>query len=219
MCGAFAAISDFKVKNLTLKLGVEDIESRGIRVPASNIQIVYEHVERGRNLIDAKWWLMLEESGMPNYKYATFNSRSDKLYSSRLTKGPFQKSRCIIPASGFIEGQNKKYHYLENPDNAMALGGICKHYKINDEFITTASIITCPGNPKLKNIHEKSIPLMLNHDDTDLINMWLSPKITDSEIFSALLTNKLNVDLRVTPIKAARDLTTKGNAFFISRQH
>lgn len=217
MCGAFAAKSDFKTEVLTLKLGVDNIDSRGIRVPASNIQIIKENQDASRHLYDATWWLLLNSDGRPNYKYATFNSRSDKLYSSRLTKGLFKTNRCIIPANGFIEGQNKKYHYLQNPDSALALAGICKHYKINDEIIITASIITCPGNPKLKNIHEKSIPLILNPDDKNLIDMWLSPQVTESEIFSDLLSNKLNIDLTATPIKSARDLTANGSEIMIEK--
>ncbi|MFK8013416.1 MAG: SOS response-associated peptidase family protein, partial [Marinicellaceae bacterium] len=112
MCGAYVAINNPFVKSVTKALQVSEIETRNIRVPASQIQIVHEN-QSGRQLSDAKWWLLLNADGKPNYKYATFNSRWDKLYSSRLTKGLFKTSRCIIPASGIIEGQNKKYHYIQ----------------------------------------------------------------------------------------------------------
>lgn len=207
MCGAYVAINNPFVGQLTQMLEVPEIDSRGIRVPASNIQIIYEN-SQGRQLIDAKWWLMLEANGKPNYKYATFNSRSDKLFSSRLTKGLFKTSRCIIPASGFIEGQNKKYHLIESPNTALALGGICKHYSINQEIITTASIITCPGgNPKLENIHRKSMPLILDNRDENLINGWLDNTMTQAQAFTDLLRNTIPVDLLATPIAGARDLT------------
>lgn len=215
MCGAYAAINNPFVGQLTEMLGVTEIESRGIRVPASNIQIIYEK-DQVRRLMDAKWWLMLDASGKPNYQYATFNSRSDKLFSSRLTKGLFKTSRCIIPASGFIEGQDKKYHFIENPKAALALGGIYKHYHINGEIITTASIITCPGgNPKFDAIHNNSIPLMLDYRDENLINGWLDNSMTHAEAFSDLLTHRIKLNLLATPIKAARDLTATNQAIKI----
>ena len=207
MCGAYAAINNPFTGQLTSLLGVPDIENRGIRVPASAIQIICNNAD-GNHLLDAKWWLMLDDNGNPNYKYSTFNSRSDKLFSSSLTKGLFQTSRCIIPASGFIEGQDKKYHFVTAKNSAVALAGIYKRYKINNKIITTASIITCSGgNPKFDTIHKKSIPLMLDCNDSALMNTWLDAKNTDSRLFSHLLTNKINLDLIATPIVRARDLT------------
>jgi putative SOS response-associated peptidase YedK len=214
MCGAYNVINNPFVKSMTEMLKVSQVESRGIRVPASNIQIIRQSEQR--ELIDAKWWLMLQPDGKPNYKYATFNSRYDKLFSSRLTKGLFRQSRCIIPASGIIEGQNKKYHYIEAKDKALALGGIYKCYRINDEVITTASIITCPGNPKLENIHKKSIPLMLNYEDKDFIDAWLNPEMQNSEAFSYLLNNHISNDLVATPTVGARNLEPRAEPLLIN---
>jgi putative SOS response-associated peptidase YedK len=154
---------------------------------------------------------LLNNDGKPNYNYATFNSRWDKLYSSRLTKGLFKTSRCIIPASGIIEGQNKKYHYIQGKNKGLALGGIYKTYQIGGEVIKTASIITCAGNPQLENIHKKSIPLMLDVNDTNLVDAWLSPDFTESHAFSYLLTNSITQDLIANPIVGARDLSITGN--------
>jgi putative SOS response-associated peptidase YedK len=208
MCGAYAAINNPFTGELTGMLGVSAIENRGIHVPASSIQIIHSP-HNHRQLSDAKWWLMLNSEGKPNYKYSSFNSRADKLFSSRLTRGLFKQSRCIIPASGFIESQDKKYHLLENSNGVLALGGICKYYQINDEIIIAASIITCPGgNPKFAGIHRKSIPLMLDYKDSHLIDMWLDSSMTNSAVFRDLLTNRINLDLIATPIAGARDLSS-----------
>lgn len=210
MCGAYAAINNPFVNSVTESLKVAEIETRNIRVPASSIQIVHEDAS-GRHLADAKWWLLLNADGKPNYKYATFNSRWDKLYSSHLTKGLFKSYRCIIPASGIIEGQNKKYHYIQGKNKGLALGGIYKTYKIGNDTIKTASIITCPGNSQLENIHKKSLPLMLDVSDTNLIDAWLSPDFTESQAFSYLLTNSITQDLIATNIVGARDLSVMGD--------
>lgn len=216
MCGAYFVEKDPFIDAMMEELNVYGIESRPIRAPASSIQIVTE-IHDDRTLIDAKWWLLLNKDGKPNYKYATFNSRYDKLYSSNLTKGLFKRSRCIIPASGIIEGQNKKYHAIRGKDKALALGGICKHYNIDDEWITTVSIITCPGNPQLEDIHKKSIPLMLDSSDKELINMWLDNSFHDSEAFKHLLTNNIIQDLIATPIVGARNLEPRGSEILIHK--
>ncbi len=206
MCGAYVTINNPFVGDLEEMLKASGIEDRGIRLPASSIQIIPQSETRA--LIDATWWLMLGPDGKANYKYSTFNSRSDKLHTSRLTKGLFKQSRCVIPATGFIEGQNKKYHLLERPQGALALGGICKTHQVNGQQIVSASIITCPGgNPQLENIHNKSIPLILDHNDTNLIDMWLSPDVADGHVFDDLLTRNVPVNLIATPIAKARDLT------------
>ncbi len=211
MCGAYAVVNNPFINRLTQVLAVNDIETRPIRAPASKIQIITEN-HSTRNLVEAKWWLLLDRNGKPNYKYASFNSRSDKLFSSRLTQGLFKTSRCIIPASGFIEGQHKKYHYIQAKDQAIAFGGIYKSYLINGQIHTTASIITCPGNPQMQNIHKKSIPLILDYTDEKLVNQWLSPDFTESRAFEYLLNNKITQELIATPIKSARDLTAIANS-------
>ncbi len=208
MCGAYNVINNPFTESITTELGVPAVETRGIRTPASMIQIVTED-RQGRYLEEAKWWLLLGPDGKPNYQYATFNSRYDKLFSSRLTKGLFQTSRCLMPASSFIEGQDKQYHEITSERGALALAGIYKTYQIAGETLTTASIITCPGNAKLEAIHRKSIPLMIDVDDTDLVDMWLDPGMTNSEAFRPLLNEKIPFNLVATPIQGARNLAPR----------
>ena len=72
-------------------------------------------------------------------------------------------------------------------------------------------MITCAGNPKLEHIHRKSVPLMLDWEDQNLIDMWLDPTLTDSEALRHLLTPKINMNLIATPITGARDLTPRAD--------
>lgn len=212
MCGAFFVENNQGMQKLTAALGVSELDTRGIRVPASMVQIVTEPELNKRQLEEAQWWLLLDKSGKPNYQYATFNSRSDKLFSSRLTKNLMKTSRCVLPASGVIEGQDKQYHSLTTEADAVALGGLYKRYQIGDEQVTTTSVITCPPNPKLNGIHNKSTPLMLDWQDEVLINMWLDPSLTDSEVFRHVLTGELMMPITATPIQGARDLAARGEA-------
>lgn len=216
MCGAYNVINNPFTESITTILDVPAVETRGIRAPASMIQIVTEDTH-DRYLEEAKWWLLLNPDGKPNYKYATFNSRYDKLYSSSLTLGLFKTSRCLIPASSFIEGQDKQYHEITTERGALALGGIYKQYEIDGETLTTASVITCPGNDKLENIHRKSLPLLIDVDDEDLVEQWLDPNMTNSEVFKPLLTDKIPLNLIATPIQGARDLTPRDEPIYIGQ--
>lgn len=212
MCGAFHLVKETKSLDLMAYLGTPEFSGKGMCVPASEIEIVLENAQ-GRECRKARWWLLLGKDGKPNYQYATFNSRSDKLGSSFLTKKPFKTSRCIIPASAVIEGQDKKYHTVSRDGQALALGGLYKSYEVDGELLTTASVITCPGNSKWANFHAKSTPLMLDTSDDDLIDMWLDPGFHQTEAFNDALSGRLFFDLDITPIAAARDLTATGASF------
>ncbi len=216
MCGAFHLVKEKKSLGLMSALGTPEFTGKGLCVPASTIEIVLE-TESGRRCQPAKWWLLLGKDGKPNYQYATFNSRYDKLRSSFLTKKPYQTSRCIIPASLVIEGQNKKYHSITGKDRALALGGLYKTYQVGDETVTTASIITCPGHTKWTEFHAKSTPLFLDVDDTEGIGMWLDPTFNQVEAFDDWLTGRLPIDVVVTPMAGARDLTAAGPSFLCGR--
>ena len=140
--------------------------------------------DRGRSLNNAIWWLLLEptETGFKPSKYTSFNTRYDKLNVPRSAGYiPFKQSRCIIPAKGFGESEfkNKKRihcHDIEAADGAIAFGGLYKEWinRNTGETTFSCSVITLPPNPKMADIHSKSIPLMLPQDP-DTINAWLDP--------------------------------------------
>ena len=151
MCGRFQILKNKKSRKLLEKLDVDEAEilfSRD-KAPGSRISIIQR--EKDRNIVtQAIWWLLIDpETGKPNYKYASFNSRSDKLDSPRaIAYEPFRESRCIIPATAFIEGKGDKktYHKIELENEAIAFGGLHREtiHKTTGEIIHSASIITLP---------------------------------------------------------------------------
>lgn len=219
MCGAYNIINSPFTDKLADQLGIDElIETRGIRVPASNIQIINESSDGVRQLVDAKWWLLLKNVDgelKADYKWKTFNSMSARLRESKLTKKPYRESRCIIPATGFIEGQDKQYHYLQPKNEAIAFGGLFKEWYINDEVYYSASIITLAGNPKLETIHKKSVPLMLPLNQPDTLDAWLDRSFTDIDAFNDLLEPTLRTPIEATKLNGARDLTPAEPPFII----
>lgn len=188
------------------------------KAPGSRISIIQR--EKDRNIVtQAIWWLLIDpETGKPNYKYASFNSRSDKLDSPRaIAYEPFRESRCIIPATAFIEGKGDKktYHKIELENESIAFGGLHREtiHKVTGEIIHSASIITLPPLPEWENIHPKSMPLMLPMQDANLINQWLAPSFHQVEAFRDLLVPALRVNQILTPIEKPSLWNEKGESF------
>jgi len=222
MCGRFQILKNKKSRKLLDKLDVDEAEilfSRD-KAPGSRISIIQR--EKDRNIVtQAIWWLLIDpETGKPNYKYASFNSRSDKLDSPRaIAYEPFRESRCIIPATAFIEGKGDKktYHKIELENEAIAFGGLHREtiHKVTGEIIHSASIITLPPLPEWENIHPKSMPLMLPMQDANLINQWLAPSFHQVEAFRDLLVPALRVNQILTPIEKPSLWNEKGESFIL----
>lgn len=222
MCGRFQILKNKKSKKLLDKLDVDeaDILFARDKAPGSRISII--HRERDRNTVtQATWWLLIDPAtGKPNYKYASFNSRSDKLNSPRsIAYEPFRESRCIIPATAFIEGKGDKktYHKIELEDQAIAFGGLHRETVLKEtgEVVHSASIITLPPVPEWAAIHPKSMPLMLPMDDPALINQWLAPSFHHVEVFEPLLQPAIRVNQVLTPIEKPSQWNETGAPFTI----
>ena len=208
MCGRFNLIDSPEVQWLCETLGVElqgDHASRDI-APGGKIAIIHERAGQ-RVVSSAIWWLFLDkESLKPNYKYASFNSRSDKLSNKRaIAYTPFRETRCLIPASAFVEGlgDKKTYHKIELEDSAIAFGGLFKEYlnKDSGELVYSASIITLPPLAgQWSEIHPKSLPLMLDFEDEELVSKWLDANNQDVEQFQGLLEPSILKPMKVTKI-------------------
>jgi len=188
--------------------------------PGAKVSIIHQ-AQSARVISDAIWWLLLDNKTLkPNYRYASFNSRYDKLNASEsIAYKPYRESRCIIPASGFVEGlgDKKTYFQIEPVERAIAFGGLYKEW-MNDqtgELVYSASIITLPPHPKLKKIHPKSTPLMLPYDDQQLIDMWLDPDFKQVDAFQDILKPILHAAQSVTPIDRPSKRFAAGDSFII----
>lgn len=205
MCGRYRLDDNELVRLLLLGLGVT--AERPVRyapdiAPASDISII-----RGaeREVVTAKWWLLLDPVTLKPGKLTSFNSRSDKLNNRNSAwYQPFRTSRCIIPASAFIEGlgDGKTYHMIELVDSAIAFGGLCKEWvnRETGEIVWSASLITLGALPQWTNIHPDSMPLILDHHDDELIQLWLDPQFDNVERFNGVLQPYVRDAQRVTRI-------------------
>ncbi len=217
MCGRFNVIDSPEVQVLLQHLGIAGGQLRFTpdAAPGSLISIVHDS-DSGPVISDAIWWLLLDPDTLkPNHKYASFNSRWDKLNNKgKLGFQPYRQRRCIIPASAFIEGLGDKntYYKIELQASAIAFGGVYTHYvnKQTGESALGASIITLGALPQWEHIHPKSMPLMLPFEDREVINAWLDKDTTDVAQFEALLAPRVRQTQVVTPIGRPGQWDVKG---------
>lgn len=164
------------------------------RAPGDQISIILE-MGGERRIEPAIWWLLLDTDTLkPNYKFASFNSRYDKINLPRSASyAPYRKSRCIIPATAIIEGigegKERINHMIEQVDGPMICGGVYKTWfnRATGELINSCSIITLPPVNGWENIHNKAMPLMLPREDKSLLDKWLDPAFDQVEVFDYLL--------------------------------
>ena len=208
MCGRFNLIDSPEIQWLCQTLGISLHRHQHSHDIAPGGKIAIVHVVNGeRTVSDATWWLLLEQDSLkPNCKYASFNSRSDKLDTKRaIAYHPYRQSRCLIPASAFVEGLGDKttYHKIELEGSAIAFGGLYKEYlnRGTGEVVYAASIITLPPlSPQWDNIHPKSMPLMIDFEDEALVQKWLDPEFQAVEEFAPLLEPRVQKPMKVTRI-------------------
>jgi len=222
MCTNFALIKTDGTAELGNRLLVDTgdfIYSSDFR-PGSRISIITGGPKDDpgqRQVLPAIWWLYLQQTDAglkPHRDYFSVNTNYRKLPQ----KAEYRQSRCIIPATSFVESQDRKYpHLLEPRDgSAIAFGGLCKEWtdRTTGEIVYSASIITLPGHPALERIHRKSTPLWLPSEAYD---KWLSPAVTDTTQFEELLTPTLQTDLIATPINKSSSKQPTAAPFTITK--
>ena len=140
MCGRFNLIDSPEVRSLCDSLGVQipnSCISQDI-APGGQIAVIYESrsgLAKKRRVSQAIWWLFLDRKTLkPDYRYASFNSRSDKLHKPQgISYIPYRESRCIIPASAFVEGlgDKKTYHMIELEEQPLPSAGFIRSTAIS----------------------------------------------------------------------------------------
>lgn len=120
---------------------------------------------------------------------------------------PYRQSRCIIPASAFIEGlgDSKTYHKIQIQNQAIAFGAISMEYvnKKTSEIIRRASITTLGPLAEWEGIHAKVSSMVLPLDK-DLLVRWIDSQETDVEHFEPLLQLTIGAPQIVTPLGKVR---------------
>jgi len=99
----------------------------------------------------------------------------------------FAKRRCLIPATGFYEWQQRDdgkqpYCFRRKYLEPFAFAGIWEFTRLGGEEILSAAMIVGQPNPLVSGMHDR-MPVMLMAEDYD---RWLGPGTTADELRAML---------------------------------
>ncbi len=206
MCGRLNMISDpltqLIMKIINGELTDISIEDRYNVAPTENVPVLLKTGEGEWQLHDMRWWLVPNWSDAPSTKYTMFNAKSETLAKSRAFKMPFQRQRCIVPASGYYEWQklsSGKAPFLIQPSESegFAFAGLWDSWGRGEHRIESCTIITGAAPESMAQIHHR-VPIHLSLDEID---RWLNLETSQEELTS-LLSPHLREPMLVTPVSS-----------------
>jgi putative SOS response-associated peptidase YedK len=116
------------------------------------------------------------------------NARGETVAEKPSFRGPFRRTRCLVPASGFYEWQKtasgKVPHFIHLVDDDLfAMAGLYDvWHDPAGEDVRSYTIITTGANAMMAPIHQR-MPVILRREDEET---WLDPD-APTEVLQTLL--------------------------------
>ncbi len=133
------------------------------------------------------------------------NARSETLTEKPSFRSAYKRRRCLILADGYYEWQDVLGTKLKQPvyirlksQNPFAFAGLWEEWQANwmDKPLRSCTIITCPPNPMLEEIHHR-MPVILPQDR---YAQWLTHGEQSSETLQPLLTPYPGEEMEAYPV-------------------
>ena len=209
MCGRYTLIANAEAIRLLFELPAFD---ERLVVPRYNIAptqpiVVVRDGPKGRELVPVRWGLIPWWAKDPKTLPLMINARAEGIAEKPAYRDPFKYRRCLVPASGFYEWQQRskgpKQPFLASPgpirpgdDALIAFAGLWETWHGADGGeIDTATIVTTDANAQLADIHER-MPVVIAPKD---FGTWLSSE-TEPAAALALLKPAPDDLFALTPV-------------------
>lgn len=171
MCGRFALYNDREEleSHLGLMLPEDWIPHYNI-APTQKSVIIRENPAGIATLDRATWGLIPHWARDKTMAGKMFNARTETVMEKPSFKKPFQRQRCLIPATGFFEwkalGKSRTPFFITQPDGLpWTLAGI---WDRNDNLpggsLESFSILTTQANPNIQHLHDR-MPIAVSKGD------------------------------------------------------
>lgn len=183
MCGRFTfAISPELLTEIFGISVLEDLSPHYNIAPSQRVLIIRKN--GAGNLSEfIRWGLIPSWASDPSSGNSLINARSESVHEKPSFRQAIRYRRCIIPASGYVEWENKNgqkqpYYIRMKDDSLMGLAGIWETWKSAEgEVLRTCAILTTSPNRLVQTIHER-MPVILHPEE---YNLWLDRNVTDPE--------------------------------------
>lgn len=170
--------------------------------PTDQILVVAEHHGK-RQLGTMKWGLVpfYDKNGSGGAQ--RINARADTIQESNAYRRILERRRCIIPADGFFEWQDKQpWYFTSRTGLPLAFAGLWDVWRDpgrrhdSAARLVTCTIVTTEATPDVSPVHNR-MPLTLRRDDWDT---WLRVEDTDLDEVRLLLEKPLVEELVGVPV-------------------
>lgn len=176
MCGRY--FLNIALDELENRYGISSIpkelkDYQGEIFPSNQAPIIYN--KRNNKKIGLMNW-----GFKPSYSNnLVINARSETVHKKELFKESFHRRRCIIPANGFYEWEDKDgtkvKHFIKlKNDSIISLAGVYDTFRIKGVEKTAFCILTKAAPQELINIHDR-IPVIIKKE---FESEWLEEKFT-----------------------------------------
>ena len=135
-----------------------------------------------------EWGFLPRWAKDPRATRRPINARAETVATSPMFRQAFRSQRCLVPASGFYEWQQrpggKQPYWIQlKGGDLFVFAGLWESWSDRDGHEThTYTIITREPNALMAPIHNR-MPVFLRRDDEAL---WLNPDETEAERLQAL---------------------------------
>ncbi|RNB79041.1 SOS response-associated peptidase [Brevibacillus panacihumi] len=205
MCGRFTFVvsPDEIMERFELDSIPFDLPPRYNIAPGQNIPAIIE--DKGQRRIgQLRWGLVPSWASDAKGGYKMINARAETLTEKPAFRRLFERKRCIIPADGFYEWQQRPsgkqpMRIMMRNGEPFAFAGLFDTWSSPEgEKIHTCTIITTRPNEVLKDIHDR-MPVILRQEDEEI---WLDRERYDASLLQSLLVPYDPDQMRAYPVPA-----------------
>ncbi len=203
MCGRFTQTRELDFLQERFGFPASDINYRPRYNLAPGQEALVVLDEGGRQGAMLRWGLVPSWAREASTGYRMINARAKGLETKPSFRGPFKRSRCLVPADGFYEwakvpGGKQPYRLVLQDGAAFALAGLWDTWRDDDaaEELKTFTIITTRANGLVRPIHER-MPVILAPEEEAA---WLDPGQSDPQALGKLLKPYPAKLMRVFPV-------------------
>jgi len=136
--------------------------------PTDPVDVVVSN-DGKRTLVPMRWGLIPSWWSKPlkEMKVATFNARAETVAEKPMFRSAFEKTRCLIPASGYYEWQDtaegkQPYYFTRRDGQPITIAGLWDrwHEKPTGEIIQSCTMVITGPNQFVAEVHDR-MPVIL----------------------------------------------------------
>jgi putative SOS response-associated peptidase YedK len=217
MCGRF--VINQSVKRLMPELLADfELPADNYNVSPTNEVSVIRDRHGARELAEVRWGMVAPRAPSFGAGKPVINARIETVLTNGMFKGPFTSHRCVVPALGYYEWQQretgKQPFFISEPDAALAMAGIIRAWPdpakaedAPDRWRLSMAIITRDAHVAPGEVHDR-MPACLT---VDAIGDWLGDGLSAEEALDLLDQTSADVAHVLAPFEVSRDVNSPRN--------